>query len=136
MINIIFATEKDTLIKTSSKILLMASFDRCFVGNYEFQVKIKDQDQYIIQFQKNIDDISLVKVVCDKFGSYRSLQKTREVVMLFLDKKGPLRWIEIQRYFKSFGWSQSAIEFHLIRLKELNIIKLNNHMRGEYMLNP
>ena len=79
-----------------------------------------------------------VKGVVDKFGTYKSLQKTLAVLVYIreqVEEFGSVRWITVINNFKSYHWAKSTIEDHLRKLREEDIIVEKRAIKGEYMLN-
>lgn len=105
-------------------------------ANEELKKDIEEQKELNEKHQKQINELISVRGIVDKFGTYKSLMKDFEIVNYFRKKpKGTsIRWKELDEYFKSLGWPQSTIIFHLNRLHNLGVIKYQHGFKGEYIL--
>jgi len=91
----------------------------------EEEIRIKD-------LEKQIEELSFIHGICDKFGSYLSLRKDVDIVMFFLvNAENKRRYVEIIDNFTGKGWGRSTIEKHLRDLTAHGILK-RTHLPGEY----
>jgi len=88
----------------------------------------------IKKLEKKVEELSYIHGICDKFGTYQSLQKDVEIIMFFLNNSGhKRRYIEVIDNFTDKRWGKSTIEKHLRDLTERGILK-RTHLPGEYEL--
>ena len=104
----------------------------------ELVTSLKEKDSEISSLKKQIENLQTVRGIVDKFGTYKSLQKTLAVLVYIreqVEEFGSVRWIEVINNFKSYHWAKSTIEDHLRKLREEDIIVEKRAIKGEYMLN-
>ena len=91
----------------------------------EDEMRIKD-------LEKQVEELSFIHGICDKFGTYQSLCKDTEIIMFFLSNEGhKRRYIELINRFTCEGWGKSTIERHIQDLKGNQIIR-STDLPGEY----
>ena len=96
---------------------------------------LDQKDIEIRYLKKKIKDLEFVHGLCDKFGSYKSVQKDAEILWFFYNKEKHLaRWIEIITAFKQRGWAKSTIENHLNTLCKQHML-VKGDLPGEYKMN-
>ena len=90
-----------------------------------------EQEMRIKELEKQIEQLSFVRGINDKFGSYKSLKKNAEIVMFFLaSSENKRRYVEVIDNFKGM-WGKSTIEKHLSDLTKKGILS-RTHLPGEY----
>jgi len=91
-----------------------------------------EQEQRIKDLEKQVEELSFIHGICDKFGTYQSLRKDAEIIMFFLSNEGhKRRYIELINRFTCKGWGKSTIERHIQDLKGNAIIR-RTCLPGEY----
>jgi len=93
-----------------------------------------EQEMRIKELEEQVEQLTFIHGICDKFGTYQSLCKDAEIIMFFLESKEQTRrYIEVVNYFKPRMWSTSTIERHLRILKK-NMVLVKGDLPGEYRL--
>ena len=88
----------------------------------------------IKKLEKQVDELSYIHGICDKFGTYQSLRKDAEIVMFFLNNKdNKRRYCELIDNFTDKRWGKSTVETHLHNLIKRRILEKTN-LPGEYIL--
>jgi hypothetical protein len=94
-----------------------------------------EDEMRIKELEQKVEELSFIHGICDKFGTYQSLQKDVDIVMFFLNNDGnKRRYIEVVDNFTGKGWGRSTIEKHLRDLTERGILR-RTHLPGEYEVN-
>ena len=92
-------------------------------------------EERIKELEKKVEELSYIRGISDKFGTYQSLCKDAEILMFFLaNKEQKRRYCELIDNFTGKGWGRSTIEKHLRDLTEHGILR-RTHLPGEYEVN-
>lgn len=105
--------------------------------NEKLQSDIKKREEQIQELEKQVTDLSFIRGICDRFGTYRSLMKDVEIINYFRrNTEGKsIRWKQLDQYFKRQRWAESTVINHLKRLHGYGILKGREGFKGEYSLN-
>ena len=91
-----------------------------------------NEEDRIKDLEKQVEKLSFVRGISDKYGSYKSLQKDAEIIMFFLANTGhKRRYIELINEFQYKGWAKSTIEKHLSNLTKKGVLNRTS-LPGEY----
>jgi hypothetical protein len=91
-----------------------------------------DEENRIKELEKQVEELSYIHGICDKFGTYQSLKKDADIILFFLSNpEKKRRYIEVIDNFT--GWGRSTIETHLRNLTRRGILE-KTHLPGEYEL--
>jgi len=103
--------------------------------NQNLQDEITEHMKRLNQQKEQIVQLSTIRGISEKFGTYKSLQKTIEMFLFIYRKRNSVRWLEIIKHFQYNGWAKSTILYHLNTLRKCNIIMTTKDRKGEYYLN-
>lgn len=102
------------------------------------QTDLENKNSEISSLRKQVEDLQFVRGISDCYGTYRSLQKTLDMLYYIRDmvsRCGSVRWIEIVKHFKSYRWKETTVEYHLKKLREEGIIiDKRVGIKGEYVI--
>ena len=90
-----------------------------------------EEELRIKELEKKVEELSFVRGITDKFGTYVSLQKDADIILFFLaNPEHKRRYIEVIKNYTG-KWSSSTIEAHLHNLTKRGILS-KTRLPGEY----